>query len=242
MSNLDSIKIDKIGFLDIGNSSIKLGLRKEEHWEIKIFTNADELTLTLLDDGMEYLIICNVRSSVNWLEKLSEHFSIAILETEDIPQQQLRYNTPKTLGMDRYLACLGAWSMFQSPVVVIDSGSACTIDFMDQSAVYHGGVIMPGIQTLLGVFYKSAPALPQFQFAIPSHFPGVSSKDSLQWGLSQLFLDGVNSNLNRYDELHHNYQLVVTGGDAETLSPLINRDLIVSRDLIFIGMETFLQI
>ncbi len=44
MSNFDSIQIDKIGFLDIGNSSIKLGLRKEEHWEIKIFTKADELT------------------------------------------------------------------------------------------------------------------------------------------------------------------------------------------------------
>ena len=54
MSNFDSIQTDKIGFLDIGNSAIKLGLRKEDHWEIQRFEKADELTIALLSIGIEY--------------------------------------------------------------------------------------------------------------------------------------------------------------------------------------------
>lgn len=241
MSNFESIQTDKIGFLDIGNSSIKLGIRKEEHWEIQTFVLPNELIVVLLSKGIEYLIVSNVRPSIDWLEILSEHFSIAVLETDDIPSNRLRYATPETLGMDRYLACLGAWSLFQTSVVVMDAGSACTIDFMDEDGVYHGGVIMPGIQTLLGVFHKSAPGLPRFDFSIPHIFPGSSSQDSLQWGLSQLFLDGVNSNLNRFDDQIGKYQLVVTGGDAGILSEVLNRELIVQPDLIFIGMEAFLE-
>ena len=93
MSNFDSIQTDKIGFLDIGNSAIKLGLRKEDHWEIQRFEKADELTIALLSIGIEYLIVCNVRPSVDWLEKLSEYFSIVVLETADIPKKYLLYHS-----------------------------------------------------------------------------------------------------------------------------------------------------
>ncbi len=241
MSNFDSIETEKIGFLDIGNSSIKLGLRNEDHWEIQVFYKPDDLTVTLLSKGIEYLIVCNVRPSVDWLENLSNHFSVAVLETDDIHPSKLKYKTPQTLGMDRYLACFGAWSLFKSPVVVIDSGSACTIDYMDQEGVFHGGVIMPGIQTLLGVFHKSAPGLPKFEFQIPEKFPGYSSQDSLQWGLSQLFLDGMRANLTRLDLEFEDYNLILTGGDAELLSEVLDREHSVRPDLIFMGMEAFLE-
>ncbi len=241
MSNFDSIETDKIGFLDIGNSSIKLGLRKEDHWEIHPFTKADELTNTLLTLGIEYLIVSNVRPSLDWLEKLSDHFSIAILETADILPAKLDYLTPETLGMDRYLACLGAWSLLKSPVVVIDAGSACTIDYIDGEGVFHGGVIMPGLQTLLGVFHKSAPGLPTFDFTIPDKFPGYSSHDSLQWGLSHLFLDGIEENLNRFADQFEAFHIMLTGGDAEALSKKMTREHSIRPDLIFIGMEAFLE-
>ena len=241
MNNFDCIQTDKIGFLDIGNSSIKLGLRRQDHWEIQSFAKAEDLTITLLGIGIEYLVVCNVRSSVEWLEKLSDHFSIVVLETADIPINNHRYTTPQTLGMDRYLVCLGAWSLYCKNIIVIDAGSACTIDWMDHNGVYQGGVIMPGLQSLLSVFHKSAPALPKFTYSFPDTFPGTSSQDSLQWGLSQLFLDGLAANLNRFDVVVESYQLLITGGDAQIISPKINHNHEVRSDLIFIGMETFLE-
>ena len=242
MSNFDSIQTDKIGFLDIGNSVIKLGLRKEDYWEIQRFAKADELTIALLSIDIEYLIVCNVRPSVDWLEKLSDHFGILVLEAADIPIQSICYTTPKTLGMDRYLACLGAWRLHHKNIIVIDAGSACTIDWMNERGVYQGGVIMPGIQTLLSVFYTSAYGLPKLDFKIPEKFPGTSSYDSLQWGLSQLFIDGLRANLNRLEEVVKSYQLLITGGDAQIISTLIKQVHEVRADLIFVGMEHFLEV
>jgi len=241
MSNFDSIQTEKIGFLDVGNSTIKLGLRRKDHWEIHPFSKADELAAMLMNIGIEYLIVCNVRPSVEWLENLAQVYSVVVLETADIPLQKLKYSTPETLGMDRYLACLGAWSLHHSPVVVIDAGSACTIDFMDKNGVFNGGVIMPGIQTLLRVFHKPAPGLPNFDFQIPDNFPGLSSRDSLQWGLSQLFLDGVKANLSRYRNEIGDFELVLTGGDSKQLAFYLGVEAEIRPDLIFMGMEAFLE-
>lgn len=241
MTNFDSIQTNKIGFLDVGNSSIKLGIRKEDSWEIQVFTKPDDLTSTLLTLGIEYLIVSNVRPSTDWLEGLSDFYSIAILETKDIHQSKLKYKTPETLGMDRYLACLGAWNIYKDNVLVIDAGSACTLDFMEKDGVFHGGVIMPGMQTLMGVFHKNAPGLPNFDFNIPTHFPGSSSKESLEWGLSQLFLDGVRANIERFTKAYPAFKIVITGGDAESLASNLEEKPTFRPDLIFVGMEAFLE-
>ncbi|MCG8371909.1 MAG: type III pantothenate kinase, partial [Balneolales bacterium] len=137
--------------------------------------------------------------------------------------------------------CLGAYSMAGSAVLVIDAGSACTIDFMNENGVFEGGVIMPGVQTLLKVFHKSAPGLPDFDFEIPESFPGKSSKESLEWGLSQLFLDGLKANLERFEREKEGFELFITGGDAELLAEHAGIASTVRNDLVFIGMEIFLE-
>lgn len=56
------------------------------------------------------------------------------------------YTTPGQLGVDRWLAGLAAWSQSQgSPCLVVDAGSALTIDTIDDAAVFRGGYIIPGL-------------------------------------------------------------------------------------------------
>ncbi len=143
--------------------------------------------------------------------------------------------------MDRYLVCVGGWRIYKEPVLVIDTGSACTIDYMSAEGVFYGGVIMPGVQTLLGVFHKSAPALPTFNFKIPKNFPGKSSHDSLQWGLSQLYLDGIHANIERFQHKMGTFKVLLTGGDASLLSDHLAIAHELRPDLMFIGMEDFLE-
>jgi type III pantothenate kinase len=56
------------------------------------------------------------------------------------------YRTPEQLGVDRWLALLAARSLSAAPVVVVDCGSATTIDLMDAMGRHLGGVILPGLQ------------------------------------------------------------------------------------------------
>ena len=241
MSNFDSIQAGDLAFIDVGNSSFKVGIRKEDFWQIQSISKPDELLSYLRESGVKYVIAASVRTGTEWLEPLVDEFPVAVLETADIPEEQLDYHTPETLGIDRYLACRGAFLMEQKPVLVIDAGSACTIDFMDGDGVFKGGVIMPGLKALQQVFFGAAPALPKIDFETPTVFPGKSSKESLQWGISQFLIDGINANISRYEVEFGEFQLYLTGGDAETLLHHLKREVILRADLIFAGMEEMIE-
>ena len=131
--------------------------------------------------------------------------------------------------------------MEQKAVLVIDAGSACTIDFTDVDGVFQGGVIMPGLKALQQVFFGAAPSLPQIEFEVPEVFPGKSSREALQWGLSQFLLDGIIANIARYEHTFGEFTLYITGGDAETLAPFLGREVFVRADLIFNGMAEMIE-
>lgn len=240
MSNIDSIQIEKIAFLDAGNSSFKIGIRLEDQWLITSFKEPEKLVEFVTQNDIKYVIAISVRPDNSWLDLLVDHTQIGLLEVDDIPAEMLDYETPDTLGLDRFFACLGAYEWAKRAVLVIDSGSACTIDFMDENGVFKGGVIMPGVQSLLKVFYQSAPNLPQFPFQIPKVFPGKSSNESLQWGLSQLFVDGLTANIRRYQQQYGAFDIYITGGDAELVAQFLDDPYTVRADLIFTGMESLL--
>ena len=241
MSNFDSIQAEDIAFLDVGNSSVKAGIRKEDFWHIQSIKNLEDLLSHLKEMKVKYVIAASVRSGTDWLDPLVDAFPVAVLESADIPRENLAYQTPETLGIDRYLACRGAYLMEQKPVVVIDAGSACTIDYMDGNGVFQGGVIMPGLKALQQVFFGAAPSLPHIEFEVPDIFPGKSSKESLQWGLSQFLLDGILANLARYESEFGEFTLYLSGGDAEVLASYLNREVIIRADLIFAGMEEMIE-
>ncbi len=241
MSNIDSIPMDKIAFLDAGNSSFKIGIRLEDQWGITKFKEPEKLVDFIKEHGIAYVITISVKPDNAWLEQLVDHTHIALLEVSDIPSEMHNYETPDTLGLDRFFACLGAFQWANKAVLVIDAGSACTLDFMDDHGVFQGGVIMPGVQSLLKVFLQSAPNLPHFPFQIPDSFPGKSSNESLQWGLSQLFVDGLNANIVRYQQKYSDFEIFVTGGDAELVAQYIEEECVVRTDLIFTGMEALLS-
>ena len=241
MSNFDSIQAEELAFLDVGNSSFKVGIRKEDHWQIQSIKETDALLSHLQKTGVKYVIAASVRSGTEWLKSLVDEFPVAVLESADIPEEHLDYDTPETLGIDRYLACRGAYLLEQKAVLVIDAGSACTIDFMDESGVFRGGVIMPGLKALQQVFFGAAPALPHIEFQVPDQFPGKSSKAAVQWGISQLLVDGILANITRYQNEFGEFELYLTGGDAEVIAPHLPMESVIRADLIFSGMEEMIE-
>ena len=59
-----------------------------------------------------------------------------------------RYRDPARLGVDRWLAALAAWWAARSAVVVVDAGTALTVDVVTQDGIHLGGLIAPGLELL----------------------------------------------------------------------------------------------
>jgi type III pantothenate kinase len=66
-----------------------------------------------------------------------------------------RYEEPWRLGVDRFVACIGAHHLIpRQPVCVVDIGTAMTIDLVDADGVHRGGAIIPGPDLMIGSLLK----------------------------------------------------------------------------------------
>lgn len=229
-------------YLDVGNTSIKVKTPDKSSWRSvysgKTSEAADAAGI-LKRSGEPVVGISVVKEASDALERdLTESAKLKWLNISDIPKQTLDYESPDTLGMDRYMACLGARTLSDSAVVVVDAGTACTIDYMDDKGVYRGGVIMPGLSLWEKSLTQYAPALPSVVRDIPMRWPGKNTEDAVRWGLSGAFVEAVNGLVRKYDMLA---KVWVTGGDGDWLAKRMERSVKVNDNLIFDGMRKLIE-
>jgi type III pantothenate kinase len=158
--------MSKILTIDAGNTRVKWGL-----------FNADG---TLLENGTclntsisqaklpvaNRIIISNVAGLHirNQLESiLPNGISIYwITANADECGVKNRYEQPEKLGTDRWAAIIAAWHIKQAPCVVVNAGTAVTIDALNQKGEFIGGMILPGIylmQQSLGFATAQLPTI-----------------------------------------------------------------------------------
>ncbi|MGD9689340.1 MAG: type III pantothenate kinase [Phycisphaerales bacterium] len=131
---------------------------------------------------------------------------------------------PLTVGVDRLLNALAAHSRSGEACVVIDCGTAVTVDFVDQWGVFRGGCIAPGLGLSLWALHEQTAALPLVRSAevktLPAP-PGKTTPDAMLAGCAAAIRGMVHHLVERYAELHGSYpRVIATGGDA----PLILQD------------------
>lgn len=71
------------------------------------------------------------------------------------------YAAPQHLGRDRLIAMVGARAITRAPVLVVDCGTAVTIDLLDGTGCHRGGWIMPGFALMRSSLFERAAALPK---------------------------------------------------------------------------------
>ena len=147
---------------------------------------------------------------------------------------------PKTVGQDRLLCALGAYQQAQQACVVIDAGTAVTVDFVDGEGTFHGGVIAPGAAMMLSAMHEHTDALPPVQFgAIDESTPfGKSTPDAMLRGVHGAIVGLAHRLIERYASFYDAYpQIVATGGDAPAL--FANDEIIehIVPDLQLVGIH-----
>jgi len=121
-------------------------------------------------------------------------------------------------GIDRLLAAAGAYDILEQACVVVDAGTAVTVDFVDGEGVFQGGAILPGLNMSLGALHNGAPALPEVSLAMPDAAEpfGKDTEQAMLNGAIYGLRGAVRLLTERYAERYGAYPLVIaTGGDAE---------------------------
>jgi type III pantothenate kinase len=146
---------------------------------------------------------------------------------------------PQTVGVDRLAAARGAWQP-QQGAIVVDLGTAITVDWIDAERVFQGGAIVPGLTLSSQALAAGCARLPEVSTDAeePLHLPGRSTHEAIQHGLDV----GIPSLV---DHLVQDLRITagagtplwVTGGDApwylrRTRLPFRHETHLVARGLL----------
>ena len=221
--------------LDAGNSSVKGGVwdgrwLRTERWP------SDDATedvwagrLRSLAPGASAVGVASVVPALT-ARLVGAATSVAaappIAVSPDLPLPfRLAYRTPATLGADRLAAAVAAHALAGGgPVVAVDAGTAVTVDVVSAEPAYLGGAILPGPDLLRRSLARGTGQLPDVAFAAPPSPVGATTAESIQSGLVNLVVGGVERLLARAaDALGSDPAVVVTGGWGPWLAGELGR-------------------
>lgn len=127
------------------------------------------------------------------------------------------YATLPHLGVDRWLALLAAWKKLGSACIVIDAGSALTVDYIDDGGKHQGGLIAPGMRMMRQALFDNTRAVKVESLDLPANW--ILGRDTLPCvagGLSAMMLGFMGEVMQRYPGA----KVLLTGGDAGAIASL----------------------
>ena len=228
--------------IDEGNSLCKLALM--DKGTIVSQMSASNLTSEL---ALKCIANCHVDRIISSTTRSDEVKLPSCLN--DIPHLMLdcntplpihiNYGTPQTLGRDRIAGAVGANVVCpHSNVLIIDIGTAITIDFLDEKGVFQGGTISLAPEMRAKALHQFTGKLPLVDVPLKSQIQGKTTHESIQFGIYQginFEIDGyIRSYIERYDDV----KVVVTGGNSDIF---INNAVIREPNLVIIGLNAILE-
>jgi type III pantothenate kinase len=157
---------------------------------------------------------------------------------------------PEEIGADRIANAMAGFYYFKKPVAIVDLGTATTItvvspkktcDFLGTPnchPVFLGGTIMPGIDLMHHALHAGTAKLPHITIKKPKTVLGKDTVSSMTSGIINGTAGAVEALIKSIEkELGFRLKLVLTGGHAKLVSPLIKMDHCMAPNLTFEGLR-----
>ncbi len=251
--------------VDIGNSDVVLGLVKDskilQSWRLHTAIHQSVDEYEILVRGM--LFACDfslkeaqdsVLSSV--VPELTEVFTILLknLIGKD-PYKvchdsnlgiKINTETPAKVGQDRLINASAAYDQYKSSLIIIDCGTATTLDVVTAEGVFEGGVICPGLLISADILFSKAAQLFQVNLEMPKYLIGKNTSDSIKSGLIYGYGGMIDSLVKRLiNEIERkgqpNPKVIITGGLSSKILPILS-NVIYQNDLTLRGLFLFYQL
>lgn len=176
--------------IDAGNSRIKWALTDGQEWlhsgalPVK---KAAELALQFSAfEGIRQVWVSNVAGDAIAQQIRAAHTQPAIFIVAQEAQCGVRntYTKPSQLGSDRWAALIAAWHLVRGACLVVNCGTATTVDALSEKGEFIGGLILPGIELMQHSLRKSTARLQGKSTGKVAAFP-LNTADAIHSGALQ---------------------------------------------------------
>lgn len=174
------------------------------------------------------------------IETRAEHDQWRVITRHDIAMQ-LDVLEPERVGVDRLLAASAAANLYaQRPLIVMQVGSAMTVDLVREGNVFGGGAILPGVPMMLRLLGQAADLLPTIdadELTDLPPLPGRNTEQAMRCGTASALVGGAQHLVQRYRQAHGPSTLIVlSGGDGTRLAPHLPQPIAVVPHLVLHGL------
>ncbi|MBZ0200697.1 MAG: type III pantothenate kinase, partial [Ignavibacteriaceae bacterium] len=241
--------------IDFGNTKIKTALFDEDILiKHKAFTSVDELIKHSAKTKHDAAAVSSV-APAKLEDFVSRYFSFFKKEPFVINNKlsfnlKINYDTPNTLGIDRICSSEGAFFLFkQSPAyssynnqtyfIVVDFGTATTVEIISYPGVFEGGLILPGLNMMYKSLSKNTAQLPLINLEDYKNFIGKSTHESIASGVLNAQAGIVDRAVNFVKELLEFpfISIYITGGVAKHILPFIQHTYFYEPNLVLYGIN-----
>lgn len=233
--------------VDIGNSFTKLFVFERD----KIIHNSQLIEMTVKDiDELLYsyhkIEHCIISSVKNLDEKHLKIFqkklkSVIFLDKNTLLPISNNYKSPETLGKDRIAAIVGAYNIFpEQNVLVVDAGTAITFDFINESGIYIGGNISPGLSMRFKALNLFTEKLPLLEASENEKFIGENTHEAIIAGVQNGIIFEIDTYIDKFLEQYPDLKVILTGGDTFFFAHKLKNRIFAKPFLVAIGLNRIL--
>ena len=154
----------------------------------------------------------------------------------------IRVDDPAHVGSDRIVAAVGALLEHEAPLILLDMGTATTLEVVGRGNTYLGGCIIPGVRTALDGLVSQTAQLPSISLEKPQKVIGSGTVECLRSGVlygAAAMIDGMLERIE--EELGEKATVLATGGIAPLVVPLCRREIRLEDDLLLRGLAVIYE-
>jgi type III pantothenate kinase len=156
----------------------------------------------------------------DWLRRRGEQVR-AVLQARELPLR-VELEKPDHAGIDRLLNAVAVNGRRRSgcPAVIVDAGSAVTVDLVDCDGAFRGGAILPGLRLMARSLHDYTALLPLIDLPVDvPPYPGAATRSALEVGIFWAVAGGIQGLIDVYRrDSRVEPEIYLTGGDAELLA------------------------
>jgi len=156
------------------------------------------------------------------------------------------YRQPRRMGVDRWIAMIGAWGEFKGACLVVDAGTAVTIDALDDSGRHLGGQILPGLNLMATALAANTSDIPAPKRRAPRQSRGLeifagSTDSAVANGAMNALVGATERAMRTLRQADLDPRLILTGGDASRILGALEEEPIHRPHLVLQGLAELLE-
>lgn len=224
--------------IDVGNTNMVFGVYKDKKLSAT-FRFATDKSRTADETGLKIVqyfdfagldikkvndvVIASVVPEVTETLKISaeKYLSVRPMVAGEDLRVTIRnlYDHPEQTGIDRLINAASAVKKYKAPVIIVDMGTATTVDAVNARGEFMGGVIFPGIGILAASLSEKTAKLPRVEPSMPESIIGTSTEACIRSGVCYGYtgaIERIIADMKR--EMREDPKVVATGGLGSLVS------------------------